>query len=66
MTFEEAEELLNHAEVETVAAQMRQWHPVILAEMLTAVASAKRQRYLSSHPNWTAAVRSLAEEFGWA
>lgn len=65
MTFEEAEELLNSQEIEKVAVAMRQWHPSILAEMLKAVTFARYQRYLSSHPDWTAAVREVAEKAGF-
>ena len=65
MTFEEAQELLNSQEIEKVAAQMRQWHPSILAEMLKAVAVARYQRYLSSHPDWTAAVVEVGEKAGF-
>ncbi len=64
MTFEEAEELLNHQEVERVAAQMRQWNPSVLAEMLKAVTEARYSRYQSSHSDWTAAVREVAEKAG--
>lgn len=66
MTFEEAEELLNKAEVEKVAAQMRQWHPVVLAQMLEAVGHTENLRYPGSHhPNWTDAVHRIAEKAGF-
>lgn len=74
MTFEEAHELLNGQEIEKVAAQMRQWHPSILAEMLRAVDLAYHRRWNifptvsgfgASHPDWTAAVKEVASNSGF-
>ncbi len=44
---------------------MSEWHPSILAEMLKAVTEARYIRYGSSHPDWTAAVREVAEKAGF-
>jgi len=65
LTLSEVYALLNQLDVETVAQEMKEWHPSILAEMLKAVARAKQLRYLSSHPDWNEAVRQVAEDTGF-
>ncbi len=62
LTFVEAEAALNDQDTALVAAAMTEWHPSILAEMLKAVTEARYIRYGSSHPDWTAAVREVAEK----
>ncbi len=64
MTFPEAEAALNSQDIGAVAVAMTEWHPSVLAEMLKAVTEARYIRYLSSHPDWTAAVREVAEKAG--
>ncbi len=65
MTFDEAYELLNGQEDGAVTEVMKEWHPAILAQMLGAVDLAKHQRYPLDHPDWTAAVKRLAENPGF-
>ncbi len=65
MTFEQAEQDLNNQDHEGVIRVMQTWHPSILAEMLKAVTEARYIRYGSSHPDWTAAVREVAEKAGF-
>lgn len=58
MTFEEAFERLNQGDIASVAAEMTDWHPAILGNMLLAVQAAKRMRYLSPHPDYYSALRA--------
>ncbi len=65
LTFGQAQQLLNNQNPDKVIAAMTEWHPTILAEMLKAVTEARYIRYHSSHPDWTAAVREVAEKAGF-
>ncbi len=65
MTLVECEAALNDQNPGVVVAGMTEWHPSILAEMLKAVTEARYIRYGSSHPDWTAAVREVAEKAGF-
>ncbi len=65
LTFIEAEAALNNQDLGDVVVAMTEWHPSILAEMLKAVTEARYIRYGSSHPDWTAAVREVAEKAGF-
>jgi hypothetical protein len=64
MTFEEAMQALNRHQIAEVAAEMVKWHPVILGNMILAVAAAKKVRYLGEHPGYAdplaAALKSEA------
>jgi hypothetical protein len=64
MTFEEAMERLNCQDVAAVAFEMIEWHPVILGNMILAIAAAKRVRYRAPHPDYgRAAAAALKAEF---
>ncbi len=59
MTFEEAYEALNQGGVDAVANEMKEWHPSILGMMLSAVDSARRQRYRSYHPDFDDVLKDI-------
>ena len=52
MDFKEAHDTLNRMAYRDVAAQMEDWHPAILGEMLRAVQEAKLRRYPGYHPDY--------------
>ena len=64
MTFEEAYKELNQGSTDKVAEQMKEWHPVILGEMLRAVQQAREKRYLSPHPGYDNVLWVLAQKRG--
>ncbi len=64
LTFEHAEDDLNNQDDTAVVAALSGWHPTVLAELLKAVAKARYIRYQSSRPDWTEAVREVAEKAG--
>ena len=52
MDFDEAYECLNNFDIAPVAAEMAEWHPAILGQMLLAVEAAKKVRYPLYHPDY--------------
>ena len=61
MTFEEAYDLLNACHIESVAAEMREWHPAILGQMVLAVQAAKEVRYPIPHPDYFWPLQACSE-----
>ena len=60
MTFEEAFDELNTQNIAGVAAEMLDWHPCILGNMLLAVQLAKSRRYPLSHPGYSGPLATCA------
>ena len=58
MDFDEACECLNSFDITAVAAQMADWHPAILGQMLLAVEAAKKVRYPLYHPDYHNPLRA--------
>jgi len=64
MTFEEALECLNRFDITSVAAEMADWHPAILGQMVLAVEVAKQVRYLGWHPDYAGPLEACAKMEG--
>lgn len=61
MTLKEVRELLRNSEADAVVEQMRDWHPVILGQMLLAVQQAKELRTRLYHPDYANPLLKIYE-----
>ncbi len=59
MSFDDAYNELNTGDIEKVIAQMDDWHPSILGEMLKAVDAARQRRFPGYHPDYDDALVAL-------
>ncbi len=64
LTLGEVEDQLSNQDHTAVVDVLLTWHPAVLAALLLATTEARYLRYGSSHPDWTKAVREVAERAG--